>query len=633
MNKYPILHSFLYKILLITLIFSISGCGGISNSEIQGDLINGGGPHRLLGFVYDPAGQPVAFAEVGGEDFSSWDGVSTGNFLDYEGSWIPVHALGYASSYAKAQAEEQDLPFFNATLTPYQDLVKLMDGEEALLSGSNTEVSWTAAVSSSQFSSPEVMVGLAVLDPVYVEPRIVLKTDAPDLRLRTALALESFSSQLEYGSLKEGQVIELVLTLPSPLTEAAEFARFDPQTGSWQTVDLGCTIGEEYQYTCQLDFLDPLIGLFDLPDSFAETDAAGSGGALASRSRDAGSDFDDAYGALVDWMLDQQAASGGIDPQDPALKKLIDNLTNAAKKYAKDNRSEGGKSTLAKAAQAAMSTGQSAAAQSLLDEMGKIADELGKKALQESDCGEFEKMLKAAEQIMRTSGNEALAQELIKKAGEMTKDCDVWDGTITVWMRAASNHPAGLPMQGSGGMWMENHKVKIWTNVDDFVMHGESKISLSFPAIKYVQEKNCKQEITMSGSGGQIKATFQGSFNGHAFQVSGVDQPGSGGSIQQSWRFESKEDDQCVMQYSQDFSMNPYYSILLHGLSSDSPPLNYQEILDSASNFDSEKGITRFGGDESFGNPDPDLGIYPYEQITVSWYFYHTQHKLPIDQE
>ncbi len=67
------------------------------------------------------------------------------------------------------------------------------------------------------------------------------------------------------------------------------------------------------------------------------------------------------------------------------------------------------------------------------------------------------------------------------------------------------------------------------------------------------------------------------------------------------------------MTYSQDFSFNPYYSILLHGLSSDSPPINYQEILESACNYDSEKGITRFGGDESFANLDPDLGVYPYD--------------------
>jgi len=79
--------------------------------------------------------------------------------------------------------------------------------------------------------------------------------------------------------------------------------------------------------------------------------------------------------------------------------------------------------------------------------------------------------------------------------------------------------------------------------------------------------------------------------------------------------------------------MSPYYSILLHGLSSDNPPLNYQEIFDSAAGYATDKGITHFGGDESFPNPDLEMGIYPYEKITVSWLFYHTQHKLPIEGE
>ena len=634
MNTSARYHSFFYKILLIILILLMTGCGSSGSGQAeQGDLIGGGGPHRLLGFVFDPNGQPVAMADVGGEDFSSWDGVTTGNFLDYEGGWIPVQAMGYASSFARARAEELGMPFFNATLTPYQDVVSLLEGEEALMGGTNNEIVWLAAVSADQFNSPDIMVGLAVLDPLYVEPRAVLFDDAPDLRLRSAFALEAFTNELLYGSLKEGEIIKLTLNLPTPLSNSAVFARFDPETGSWKMVDLGCTTEEGNQYTCQLDFLDSLIGLFDLPETFADADAAGSGGALASRSRDAASDFDDAYGALVDWMLDQQATSGGIDPGDPTLKNLVDNLANAANNYAKNNRTEGAKSKLGKAAQSAMENGQNTIADQLVDEMGKIADELGKKALKESDCGEFEKLLKAAEQIMRTSMNQALADELTKKAGEMTVDCDVWDGKITVWMPAMSNHPAGLPMQGGSGSWQEQHAVKIWTNVDDHVMHGYGTISLSFPTVSYVKEKPCKQEIKMSGSGGGHKAVFEGFFDGMAFQVNTLGTEGSGGTIQQSWRFQKEVNEKCEEAYSQDFSLNPYYSVILHGLNSESPVISYQEILDSAAEKATDKGIRSFSGEETFANPDPDMGIYPYTQITVIWRFMHTQWKLPIEGE
>ena len=634
MNKYPRYHSFLLKLISFFLILSISGCGGEGSvgDAVPGDLIAGGGPHRLLGFVFDPSGQPIALAEVGGEDFTTWDGVTTGNFMDYQGGWIPIHALGYASSYAKAHAEEQGAPFFNATLTPYQDLVPLFEGEDATLTASHGDITWTAAVTASQFTSPEVVVGLAVLDPHYVDPRRVLFDTGSDLRLRTALAVEAFTGELSYETLGAGQVIELTLSLPSPLSDSAAFARFDPESGSWQVVDLGCVSGDGNLYTCQLDFLDPLIGLFDLPGSFSNT----SGALLASRSLDAASDFDDAYNDYVDFLLDQEASGGGgggSDQDSSTLDKLVEDLADSASNYASSNRTEGAKDKLGAAIQAALENGQDGLADQLYDEMGKIADELGEKALKESDCGEFEKLLKAAEQIQRTSKNTTLDQQLTDKAAEMAKDCDVWDGTITVWMPAVSTHPGGLPMQGGGGSWHERHAVKIWTNVDDHVMHGYGTISLSFPSVSYVKEKPCKQEIKMSGSGGGHKAVFEGFFDGMAFQVNTLGTEGSGGSIQQSWRLQKEQNDKCEEAYTQDFSMSPYYSVILHGLNSDSPLISYQEILDSAAEKATDKGIRSFNGNETFANPDPESGIYPYSQIHVQWRFMHTQWKLPIEGE
>ena len=137
----------------------------------------------------------------------------------------------------------------------------------------------------------------------------------------------------------------------------------------------------------------------------------------------------------------------------------------------------------------------------------------------------------------------------------------------------------------------------------------------------------------MSGSGGGHKAVFEGFFDGMAFQVNTLGTEGSGGSIQQSWRFQSKKDDECTMTYSQDFSLNPYYSVILHGLNTESPLISYQEILDSAAEKATDKGIRAFSGSETFANPDPEMGIYPYTQIHVVWRFAHIQWKLPIEGE
>ena len=628
-------HSILYKFISLIILITLTGCGSADSGQApQGDLLAGGDPPRLLGFIFNQEDQPVAFAEVGGEDISTSDGVTSGNFTDYEGGWIPVTAPGYATGYARAHGEAQGSKFFETRLTAYQMMDRVEGDAPVILIGTQEGISWTAELSGADFAAGSALVGIAAITPADVDAYLAPYPAAPDLRLRGALALEAFDSDYQPVGLNSGAMIQLTLILPSPLSGDAVFARFDLESGEWQTIDPGCVPLEEGQYACQLASLDPLIGIFDNPDAFLSSAGPARGGVFALTGAQAGDPFMAAWLALVNYIKSQEGNPGGLDPSDPTLKKLVDDLGNAAKDYAKNNRSEGGKRQLGKAVDAAMMTGQDALANSLIEEMVKISDELGRKALKESDCGEFRKMLKAAEQIMLTGGDEGLAQQIIKKVGEMVKDCDTWDGTITVWMRTATQHPAGLPMQSQGGgMWSESHKVKIWTNVDDHVMHGESKINLSFPSVVYVKEEPCPQEITMSGGGGGITANFEGTFDGFAFNVSSLTQGSKGGSIQQSWRFQAKEDDQCVEAMSQDYSFNPFYSIVLHGLSSESPPINYQEILDSASGFATDKGIRRFGGNESFPNPDPELGLYPFERVTVIWNFFHTNYKLPIAQE
>jgi hypothetical protein len=106
--------------------------------------------------------------------------------------------------------------------------------------------------------------------------------------------------------------------------------------------------------------------------------------------------------------------------------------------------------------------------------------------------------------------------------------------------------------------------------------------------------------------------------------------PSQGGRIDQSWRFQVKENDECTMRVNQDYSFRPFYSILLHGLSSETPPLDYHQILDTGvTDATGDEGISHFNGMESFGNPDPDLGLYPFTNVVVTWDFHHTRMILP----
>jgi hypothetical protein len=334
---------------------------------------------------------------------------------------------------------------------------------------------------------------------------------------------------------------------------------------------------------------------------------------------------------IEDWLKQQQDESGGADPNDPTLKNLIDQLIEKALADARKNRNENGKKALIQALAVVMTAGQPGAGAPLEAELSKISDEIGKEALKESDCGQFRKLLKAAEQVQRGKGSTELHDQLVDKASDMAEDCDIWAGHITVSLWVTSNHPSGLPMRGGGGSWMETHSVQIWTNVDDHVMHGESKVSYSFATATYSDTKECKSEIQMSGMPGQTTIYFEGLYDGYTFQVNSVT-PEGGATIKQHWTMRAEENEECKTVLNQDFSFSPYYSLIVHGVSSDSPPINIQEILDTSSVTSTMGTNDSLSGTEQISNPDPDLGIYPFRNGFVTWNLMHRQNKLPSEE-
>jgi len=628
------IHSIFYKLFLAILIFSLAACGSPGPAPDPDIPLSTGEPPRLMGFVANPQGLPVYLADVGGEDYTTADGIASGEFLDYQGGWIPITALGHASGYGRAFGEAEGSTFFVATLSPYSDLAVLDGSDELLLAGSQGETMWTAELSPDLFPPDTQLVALTALDPYAVDAFLAPYPEAPSLRLRAALALEAYGQDQEPRELAPGQAVPITVTLPSALGPEARFARFDPAAGEWKTVDLGCEAGEGFLYSCQLDFLDPLIGVFDDPGLFASL-PAGSGGAGFSPDL-SGSylTFQQAWMALRDWLKSQEG-EGSVDADDPHLRDLVEDIVKAAKDFAKNNRTEEAKKILGQAYDICTTTGQDDLASDLLDEMTDVSEELGRDALKETKCEKMRRVNKIAEQIFMLDGDMDLVDQLIDKSKELAKDCDLWEGTVSVNMTTASSHPAGLPMQNQGGgSWSEFHQVTLYTNIDDFEMQGKAVISLMFPAATYVKEKPCPATIKMFGGGTGIEAGFEGSFDGYTIVLDAIKAPAQGGTIQQTWRFQSKEDDKCVQIMSRDYALNPYYSILLHGLSSESPPIDYHQILDTGGGSAAAGGgIPSFSGSESFGNPDPDLGIYPFNNVIVTWFFNHTRMKLPLEQE
>lgn len=634
-------HSFFYKLILIILVFSITGCSGTgipSSGSVGGGFIN---EPRLIGFVSDPDGLPVPNALVGGEDYTTSDGVTSGDFEAFQGQWIPIEAAGYPTGYGKPMGEEQGSPFFTASLTPFHS-VYLLEGDENIVLGAEVvdEFMISAAVSGADFSGSPAIVGLAAIQALDVDSRFTDTDFQAGLRLRQAFALQAYDDSWAPIELS-ADALPIELTFVSPLSPGAVFAVFDPVQGLWTETDLGCEMTETGSYLCQLAKLSPLVGVFDQPQetlagfpSLFRLSASSLGSLFNFSTLNQGYDdpgMKSAWNKLADWLKSQEDSSGTVDPNDPTLKKLVEDLGNAASKFASKNRNEAGKKALGQAYDAAAATGQQGVMDQMEAEMGEISDELGEKALQESDCGEYEKLLKAAQQIMLTSQNQGLIDQLTKKAEEMADDCDIWAGYIRVYLSVTSNHPAGLPMQGNGGAWMEYHDVQIWTNVDDHVMHGHSKIQQTFSSVTYKKEKPCPQEIIMAGNAGNTTIRFEGFYDGYQFQINSTAPEGSGGTIKQTWHFQKKENDECVPAYDNEFSFSPYYSLVFHGLSSDSPPITLQEILDS-SNVTSTMGKQdSLSGTEYISNPDPELGLYPFQKGFITWNLMHRQKKLPLE--
>jgi len=590
---------------------------------------------RLLGFVIDPDGEPVAYAEVGGEAIATEDGVASGDFLDYEGGWIPVTAMGYASGYAKAYAEDQGLPFFVTRLTPYQSVGKVEDGNPLALHGFyQEEVYLSAEITSELFQESSVMVGLAVIDRYSVSPLLSPYPDGEGLWLRSAFALEAFDEDWLPVDLNSGAVISLTLEMPTPLSEGAKFARFDRAAGEWQTMDLGCEKGEGNLYLCQLDKIDPLIGIFDQLETFTAGVAHSprEGAAALSSVNTPQEDFQEALNALTDWIISQQYNPGVINPDNPDLIKLLKDLKKVALDFAKNNRNEKGKLMLLEAAGKAQWAGQFTIADELLDETEDISTEIGKDALKESDCGEYRRMLSAAEQIQKTGGDLNVAQDLVDKVFEMAKDCDVWVGTIHLWLSVSPVHASGLSQRGGPSTWHEFHRVKISTNVKTHAMFGEDWVNLSFPEVTYLKEKPCPREIKMSGSGQDNLITFEGLYDGYNFLVTLISPQGAGGSVTQSWEVEIKKEDGCELDKSYSFSFAPFHSFLTHGVSGEAPLLTYVEILDTKDlrtgwDFD----ILR--GSETISDLDPEMGIFPVERGIVTWNLIHGIKKLPLKND
>ncbi len=631
--------------------------GATDNAVVNQDGGTGGAAGILLpevmGMVMNPNGSPVAYALVGGNEFSTSEGIMSGSPRISPSGWIEVRSMGYLTGYTRSYFAFNGTDFFETYLTPVQFGVFLEQDGQTSMSLTPTEgYNVTLDLSSTIFPGGQVQVFASPIPAIDVESRFTPNPSGLDAVLQTAFGVMAYNNQGEQVTLSAGSLLPMEIAGSGTNEQGFVLARFDPETGGWISDGIECSPGNSGVFSCTSDKLSPLFGIFNQSTAASQSQPANwlssmpsplgailttqlnfnTAGFISSHQfQSAEEDFKGALGGYKDWLSKH---GDNLDPNDPAAREKLDDLIDSARRSAAANPNETGKNHLAEAAAAAAKARLGDIGSQLQSEAADIANNLGQKDLNESDCGEFKRLIKRAEQIYSLGGDSNLAEQLTNKAQDMAKDCDTWIGRIQVYLRVNHSHPAGLDMSStSGSLWIESHSITMWTNVDDYVMHGEDKINLIFTQVTYKRDTECKQEIQMSGQGGQQTALIEGRYDGYTFQINSFTPETSGISIVQAWDMQKKDDEVCTTILNTRYEFPNYVSVIVHGFEYGSPPLTLQDMLDEGTETSIITPKDSIYGFEEITNPDPDLGKYPFTSGRVDWTFTHRDKKLPIKEE
>ena len=483
------------KLLILLIGIGLTACSGTPSPERDNNTDTGETPSDVqpgqelpdvMGLVLEPDGSPVAYALVGSTELTTSEGLMSGTPEAFDSDWISIEAAGYQTGYTKADYTFSGVDLFETRVTPVLSGIFLEDSGEsvftvALPSGHDVSMN----IRTSDFSSFPLEVLSAGIDIRDVEPRFMPVDSREDLTLWGAFGIAAYDQDWNPIDINSAASLSLQVQDGGALSDQTVLAAFDPKTGTWKSEGIMCSRDKTQSLNCSIELLSPLFGIFDtfpssarLNQAFANTWQSDAVGAVSGFLVDLirfdrtfqpiTDDEEDNYkGALANynqWVNDH----GGLDPNDPQAREKLDNLIDAARQAAASNRNETGKSHLVSAAAAAFNAGFNDLGAELASEPAEIANELGRNDLNESDCGEFRRLLKRSEQIQMLGGDDAIADQLFEKAQEMAEDCDVWVGRIQVFLRVQHSHPAGLDMSSVvGSLWVERHALQMWTNVDD----------------------------------------------------------------------------------------------------------------------------------------------------------------------
>ncbi len=618
----------------------------------------------IMGVALDPSGNAIPLATVGDETGDS-NGVISGDLEVSPTGWLSVEAIGYSTGYTHTFGQSGGNSMFEARLTPFS-AGSYLDGEtsETIIIQNDEQLSIELTIDSSLLAEPDALVMMAVIDRLDIDASYQGVDDREDLNLHFAFAVQAFDDGWEEIPLATGASIMANFVLPRELKGDLILATFNTSSGLWESIPAACTPTDSHSYSCNLDRLSPLFGLFhdseiirkqtDLPvtDGIASTNIGGALMSISpSRGSLEGSEWDSkfklAWDKIAEWLKSKEASFYFDDPEntegypdDPELLDLIDDLIDAAMEFANLNRNEAGKTHLIKASEPAHLIGHDEIAAPALNEAGHIALEMGEEILKDPECGKIKEAYRVAENNSKlavetkSTSNQQMAQDIYEAYEPLLEKCDIWQGTISVRLPTMNTHPVDDFSRTSGSSeWLEIHQVQISTNVETKASRAENHVRLLFHSVNYTALGfECPNEITYSSSQlGRTLLAAQGYFDGEIFTFDNF-QVGMGGgtsSITQWWNFQSKDDDAdvCVPDPGGQQTIRlPYYSVLAHGFIDETPSITLQEMLDSW-----EVGSDVIQGSREIANPEPDTGNIPVATGEVLWNLVHEVKLLPIE--
>ena len=629
-------------IIFFMIIFLSVSCGGggggdddddANNDTIQNEAYLTGNDMLI---VLDTYGNPISNALVEENAITDANGVTIDDFETSAAGWIRVAAQGFASGYSEA-INGDDVRVFELRLTPVQVAIK-MDSDDitSIYTGDSENPVYRSELNATNFESHPVTVSFTSINPIYVLPLFEPLSSGEDLTLQKAFAIEAVDSDLKSIALKSGSTIVIRVRDDGVLSDDTVLAYFDPEIGRWEVVPGGCARDGSNHFNCTLAKLSPLYGLFAAQDATY----------LARRFQTAESSTDELGDA---WSLAKQKVSdrlkdlkscmaeGTCDPtEDSEMTGAVNSMVDTARSYADENQNEKGKMALLAAQLGAKQLGFDQLASELNPEVESITNKLGQDYVNNGNCGRIKEMLHIQRQFMILGGDQQILSQLEQKLEEYFQVCDLWVGKISYYYWNGPGDPCSGDLTGGGGVWIENHSVRIPTHVNTHAVSGEDKVSLNFQDVTFSSGGECPSTTKIYYGNPDVSdlfLSFDGTYDGIEFNVNTPGPSTNPIEIVQDYVMKTMENDECTVVNDPNPIVFPgFSSALVHGFNG-SPPVTLQEMLDNGDRGSYGEYET-IRGREEFTNAcfESNLGRYPFDKGNVNWFFWHERKVLPLSE-